>query len=287
MLMTSGRDVSTQKGIAMNDLKNEWDAAAEKIDCDAMRKYRYGMALRYIREMDKNVNVLEVGCGEGTGLRLLHKIGFENLTGVEVSPERLLRAEDKIPNTVILKETTLDSMLPFENRTFDIVISLGVIEHTLSPGKFLAEISRVLKNDGCAVISSDCLTWNVMQALGMYKSDQPIDRALSIKAFNNLFKANGFIPIHFDTFHLPDRKSPLFNAFKDVGKHIIYRYILNSIYNHDYGADSFTDTLKVAIETSKGNIDSSRSYRIKKHLLNYIDDENIFFIKRITHLNGY
>ena len=59
MLMLSVHYVSTLIGISMNDLKNEWDAAAVKIDCDSMRKFRYGMALRYIREMDKNVNVLE------------------------------------------------------------------------------------------------------------------------------------------------------------------------------------------------------------------------------------
>lgn len=264
----------------MNDLKNEWDAAAGKIDCDAMRKYRYGMALRYIREMDKNINVLEVGCGEGTGLCLLHKTGFENLTGVEVSPERLLRAEDKIPNTVILKEITPDSMLPFENRTFDLIISLAVIEHTISPEVFLVEIARILKNGGCAVISSDCLTWNTMQALGLYKSDQPIDRALTIKAFNILFKANDLITVHFDTFHLPARKSPLFNVFKDIGKHVVNKFILNHSYNQDCGHETFADTLKVATEISKGVIDYSSYFRIKKYLLNYIDDENIFFVRK-------
>lgn len=269
----------------MNDLKNEWDAAAVKIDCDSMRKYRYGMALRYIREMDKNINVLEVGCGEGTGLCLFHEIGFNNLTGVEVSTERLRRAEVKIPNNVMLKEIPLDSTLPFENQTFDLVISLGVIEHTISPGDFLAEIARVLKSDGYAVISSDCLTWNVMQALSLYKSDQPIDRALSLKSFNTLFKANGFIPIHFDTFHLPERKSPLFNVFTDIGKLIFYKFFLNSSYNQDNVPDGFVDTLKVAIEISKGDINFSHSFRIKKYLLNYIDDENIFYIRRTVSSN--
>ena len=180
-----------------------------------------------------------------------------------------------------MKEISLDSTLPFENQTFDLVISLGVIEHTLSPGVFLAEIARVLKNDGCAVISSDYLTWNTMQTLGLYKSDQPIDRALSIKVFNNLFKANGLIPIHFDTFHLPYRRSPLFNGIMDVGKHIFCKFLLNHSYNQNYESDSFFDTLKVANEISKGKINFSHRFKIKKYLLNFIDDENIFLSEEL------
>ena len=42
----------------------------------------------------------------------------------------------------------------FENNTFDVIISLAVIEHLDDPSIFLREIYRVLKNNGILFLST-------------------------------------------------------------------------------------------------------------------------------------
>lgn len=44
--------------------------------------------------------------------------------------------------------------LPFEDRTFDTVLNVQVIEHTPRPGALIKEMSRVLKDDGVLILSA-------------------------------------------------------------------------------------------------------------------------------------
>jgi SAM-dependent methyltransferase len=43
--------------------------------------------------------------------------------------------------------------LPFEDRSFDTVLSIQVLEHTPRPGELLCEMARVLRDDGVLVVS--------------------------------------------------------------------------------------------------------------------------------------
>lgn len=261
----------------MDDLKKKWDEAAEKIDFDPMRSIRYGMALRYIRDMDRSVKILELGCGEGTGLSILHRIGFKNLTGVEISPERIKRARKKVPSSVELREIEDDMPLPYDDGSFDVVISLAVIEHTASPDKFVAEIARVLKKNGYSVISSDCLTWNLMQLLRLYKSDQPIDKAMPILRFKKIFKTKGLQLIHYNTFHLPERKSPLFSAIRGIVCKLLGIRTACIVEKVDTKC-SLDSALQETMRIGNGNNNVNYSLGITRYLLNLIDDENVFFV---------
>jgi SAM-dependent methyltransferase len=44
--------------------------------------------------------------------------------------------------------------LPFEDRTFDTVLSVQVLEHTPRPGPLVREMARVLKNDGLLILTA-------------------------------------------------------------------------------------------------------------------------------------
>jgi len=44
--------------------------------------------------------------------------------------------------------------LPFEDRTFDTLLSVQVLEHTPRPGPLVAEMARVLKDDGLLILSA-------------------------------------------------------------------------------------------------------------------------------------
>ena len=72
--------------------------------------------------------MIDLGCGDGLGGVALHKIGFTNLIGVDVSEEMLKIAERR---GIYHSTTKSDLMkkLPFDDDTFDCAIIAGVTSY--------------------------------------------------------------------------------------------------------------------------------------------------------------
>jgi len=88
--------------------------------------------------------MLDVGCGNGQISEYF--MSKNSVYGVDVEDKRD-SVESDYQFSLIQDET-----LPFEDNTFDIIISHHVIEHVKDQAKHLSEISRVLKNDGCVYL---------------------------------------------------------------------------------------------------------------------------------------
>lgn len=187
-------------------LLDAWDCAAGALQIDPMRPVRYGKCLHYIRAMDRGSRLLDVGCGEGEGLLLAQKLGFNKLIGVEVSELRLRRAKSLIRNQVLLMLVSPDNRIPFADGAFDVVLSAAVIEHTLDPEGFVYELSRVVTPGGYLIISSDCWQWHILKLLGIYKSAQPIDRVPFLTQLIKWFRTSNLRIIHFEGFPLPGQE---------------------------------------------------------------------------------
>lgn len=185
-------------------LVEAWDQAAGALENDAMRSTRYAMCLRYLTaDMARQSRILEVGCGEGSGLSQLQQLGFSKLAGVEVSPERIRRAQSRLDHAVALQLISPTQRLPFDDGAFDAVISAAVIEHAVDVNFFVREIARVVRTGGRVVISSDCYMWRILQQLGIYRSEQPVDRAMFPTKLIRLFTAHGLRTVHADAFPMP------------------------------------------------------------------------------------
>jgi ubiquinone/menaquinone biosynthesis C-methylase UbiE len=90
--------------------------------------------------------VLEVGAGDGSILKLLSENNFaEELHAVEISESGLIQIKAK--NIAHLKSAQLFDgySLPFENKSFDLVILTHVLEHVEHERILLREIHRVTK----------------------------------------------------------------------------------------------------------------------------------------------
>lgn len=92
--------------------------------------------------------VLEVGVG--TGLSLPHYPEEVDVTGIDVSPDMLAHARERVdaePERFTLQ--VMDGQaLEYEDDTFDKVVAMYVVSVAPDPKKLIAEMKRVCKPDG-------------------------------------------------------------------------------------------------------------------------------------------
>lgn len=94
--------------------------------------------------------VLEIGCGEGSLLELIRARG-NDVRGVDISESGVARAKAKSIQCVLADAS--NERLPYEDASFDAVVTLETIEHVENPHRMIWEIKRVLKEDGMLLIS--------------------------------------------------------------------------------------------------------------------------------------
>ena len=85
-------------------------------------------------------SVLDVGCGDGLFLSMA-KEKISNGTGLDISAEGIRQAREKNPNMTFIH--TENARLPFDDNSFETVVALDVLEHTLQPEELLRELRRV------------------------------------------------------------------------------------------------------------------------------------------------
>ena len=110
---------------------------------------------------EKGLKILEVGCGTCEISLLLAGLGHE-VHGLDISPKMLAKAEVKAGNLLKNNGGGLNLHLgdaedpPFEDGTFDVVVSRHVLWTLPSPGAAVQNWSRMLR-DGGRVLVIDAL----------------------------------------------------------------------------------------------------------------------------------
>jgi 2-polyprenyl-3-methyl-5-hydroxy-6-metoxy-1,4-benzoquinol methylase len=107
-------------------------------------KHYYGRHL----PPDKNVSILDIGCGDGTFVHCLHTFGYKNTYGIDLSAEQINKGKSMgIPN---LECADLKEYLGSNPMQYDVIIAKDVIEHFTRNEVFeiLPMISKGLKHGG-------------------------------------------------------------------------------------------------------------------------------------------
>jgi len=141
---------------------------------------RYRLAGRHaferaIEQNDENIagalaereplkSLLDLGCDDGARtMQWARAARALEIHGVEVVPSRATLARER---GVSVATTDLGGRFPFEDGTFDAVVSNQVIEHLFDTDLFLAEAFRVLRAGGVVVTSTENLaSWHNVGAL--------------------------------------------------------------------------------------------------------------------------
>jgi SAM-dependent methyltransferase len=91
--------------------------------------------------------VVELFCGRGNGLRALERLGFANLTGVDLSPS--LTSQYQGPARIVVHDCR---QLPLPDASYDVAVVHGGLHHLLSLPDDLArtldETRRILRAGG-------------------------------------------------------------------------------------------------------------------------------------------
>ena len=135
----------------MKERKNFWDRNAGRYD-RFMRKDRavYEEMYKLIRPVVKAKTVLELATG--TGLIAKHIVNAAaHIEATDASAEMILEA--KRDNQSAKLHFSVQDMfrLPYADKSFDVVIVSNALHIIPQPEKALAEIRRVLKNDGVLI----------------------------------------------------------------------------------------------------------------------------------------
>lgn len=97
-------------------------------------------------------SLLDIGCGTGYLIDMLQKQKSADYYGLDLSPEMLKVAKNKLSGSVELTEGYSDS-LPYEDSSFDVVTCIQSFHHYPKPEKAMAEAYRVLKKGGLYILS--------------------------------------------------------------------------------------------------------------------------------------
>ena len=102
-----------------------------------------------ILSMPASVRILDACCGRGEALEILRKIGFQNLEGIDATPQLNWSSTG-----LNLHHGDVQHM-PFPDGRFDVVVNLHALHHMGGPegvSRFLSECHRILKPGGTLAI---------------------------------------------------------------------------------------------------------------------------------------
>jgi SAM-dependent methyltransferase len=112
---------------------------------------RHVVAYRFAAGLVSGGEVLDAGCGEGYGASMLAERATK-VVGVDLEPDVVEHAQAAYPSVRFQTGDLLS--LPFDDASFDGVVTLQVIEHLQRPREFVSECARVLRPGGVLVLAT-------------------------------------------------------------------------------------------------------------------------------------
>lgn len=109
---------------------------------------RYMFACRMLRD---EMRVLDVACGTGYGTNLIREKGCQ-VIGVDIDNQQINLNQATWSECQFRHGDVLQ--LPFEENSFDAVVSFETLEHVTDGDRFFSEIKRVLQPNGLLICST-------------------------------------------------------------------------------------------------------------------------------------
>lgn len=216
-----GRPLAERLGYRTADLDR---IPGEALDSFAGVGYHFDIA-----DPQEGDNVLDLGSGSGTDafVAALHVGETGAVTGLDMTDEQLEKARglrDEAAMDAVTFEKGYVEDLPFEDGTFDVVISNGVINLSSEKDRVFAEASRVL-TDGGRLAISDIISEKPMPE--SIKTDADlwaacIGGAMQIDRYTDVVETAGFDVVEV-------RENPQYEFISDQAANACQKYGVKSV----------------------------------------------------------
>lgn len=115
---------------------------------------RHVVAYRLAATRVAGRRVLDAGCGEGYGLRMLRAAGAAHVVGADLDAATVAHARRTYAaqGVEVVRCELMD--LPLADDEIDVTVSFQVIEHVHDVPGFLASLHRVTRRDGAVVLAT-------------------------------------------------------------------------------------------------------------------------------------
>ena len=127
----------------------------ERFTPECVREIWYEHMHRYAfaSSLVSGLSVLDAACGEGYGSSLL-ALTAHSVSGVDIDEKTIEHAGQRYGRDNLEFHAADCLNLPFDDDSFDCVVSFETVEHLSDQERLISEFARVLKPGGFALISS-------------------------------------------------------------------------------------------------------------------------------------
>lgn len=180
----------------------------------------------YTLEDFRDKDILECGCGGGQHTQFMSSYA-KTITAVDLNTVDIAREKNKDRTNIEFIETDIATMKL--DRTFDIVISIGVLHHTDNPEKTVENLKKHLKEDGILIlwVYSEEGNWMVRYIV------EPARKIFlknmkrnSLRKLAKFITALMYLPIY-TVYLLPLKFMPYYEYFQNFRKLSFERNVLN------------------------------------------------------------
>jgi ubiquinone/menaquinone biosynthesis C-methylase UbiE len=201
-----------------------------------LREYRFDK-LRYLPEVAdfaayKGKRLLEVGCGVGLDLMEFARRGSQ-VTGVDLAECAIELATKNFTYQGVYGDLRVmnGERLEFEDNSFDAVYAHGVLQYTADPRRMLAEIHRVLRPGGDALLMVyNRYSWlnllSVLVGVTLEHEDAPVLNKYSARQFADMLQRFSAVHMSFERFPV---KTRLHGGLKGVFFNTLFVPLFNVI----------------------------------------------------------
>jgi len=149
----------SRRGLSCLTTNSRWQSILRRLGLakeipvgDYLKSWDVLRTATFINErMSRDAPILDIGAYASEILCVLHRLGYTNLTGIDVDPKLI-----RMPYADVIRYKVSDLMhTPFQSGSFEVIAAISVIEHGFDSQTLLAEMSRLLRPGGYFIASFD------------------------------------------------------------------------------------------------------------------------------------
>jgi len=89
-------------------------------------KTRLELTKDFLDKLPRDISILELGCNRGNATRIIHDMGFTNVTGIDINMSAIEIVSKKFPEYMFIHRSIEDFPIV---QQFDLVLTSGVLIH--------------------------------------------------------------------------------------------------------------------------------------------------------------